>query len=97
MPLQVVACVTINPDEPEALEAYFNVTLPLLEEVGAKVIQTMEIGVPVVGEPIGEKLMLVEYPDEDALDRVFSSEAYTSIIPSRDKAFLSYRVSILNE
>lgn len=96
MPLQVVACVTINKDEPDALAEYFKVTLPLMESVGARIVEKREIGPAVVGDSIGETLMVVEYPDYDALDRVFKSAAYKAIIPARDKAFLSYNVSVLD-
>ncbi len=96
MSVQVVACIAINPDEPEALQAYFDATLPLLEEVGARVLQRLDITDVVVGQKMGETLMVVEYPDLGALDRVFESDRYKAIIPMRDKAFSTYNVSVLN-
>lgn len=97
MPLQVVACVTPNPDEPEAQKEYFSVTMPLLEQVGARIIQKFDMGDAVVGERVAETLMVVEYPSLEALDQVFKSDAYKSIIPARDKAFKTYNVSIIGE
>ena len=55
MTVQVVACVTINQDEPEALEEYLRVTTPLLEEVGARIMKQLEIGDAVIGEPVAKK------------------------------------------
>jgi len=97
MPVQVVACISINPDEPDALKTYFDTTTSLLEEVGARVLQKMDTEAVVVGKPIAETLMVVEYPDLQALDRVFKSPEYKAIIPARDKAFLTYNVSILTQ
>lgn len=96
MTIQVVATIAINPDEPKALEEYFKVTMPLLEEVGAKVIQRFDLGEVVVGQAVAETLMVVEYPSLDALDSVFKSDLYKSIIPFRDKAFKTYNVSVLS-
>lgn len=97
MPIRVVALVTINPDEAQALQRYMDVTTPLLEEVGARIVQQAQVQNVVVGDEIAERLMVVEYPDLDALDKVFKSAAYKSVIPSRDKAFKTYNVSILSD
>lgn len=96
MTVLVVGMVSVNPDEPDALAEYLRVTGPLLEQVGAKVVQTFEVGQSVVGDQMADSMMVVEYPSLDALDSVFGSAAYKSIIPARDKAFRTYNVSIVN-
>lgn len=94
--IQIVASLSINPDEPEALETYFSVATRLLDKVGAKITQQIEVGDSVVGEKASEIVMLVDYPSYDAIDDVFESEEYTSIIPARDRAFLKYNICIVN-
>ncbi|MEM7060319.1 MAG: DUF1330 domain-containing protein [Pseudomonadota bacterium] len=95
--VQVVASLSINPEEPEALETYFQVAMPLIERVGAKVVQKIEVGEAVVGEQPSEMVMLVEYPSYEAVQRVFNSAEYQAIIPAREKAFLKYNVCIVSK
>lgn len=95
--IQVVASLTINPNEPEALQKYFEVTMPLIKKVGAKVAQKIELGEAVIGDNPAKILMLVDYPTYDAVDAVFKSPEYLSIIDQRDKAFLNYNVCIVSK
>jgi len=95
--IQLVASLAINPDEPEALAKYFSVAMPLIESAGGKVIQQIDLGEAVVGEPAGTTLMLVEYPDRESVMRVFSSKEYNDVIPYRDRAFTHYNVSLINQ
>lgn len=94
--IQVVASLTINPTEPKALQAYFDVAMPLIEKVGAKLVQKIEIGDPVVGDKLSSILMLVDYPSHEAVEAVFDSPEYKSIIPMRKRAFLKYNVCIVS-
>lgn len=96
MAIQVVACLTLNPDEPEAIQTYFDTAMPLIESVGAVIRQRFDIGEAIIGERIAETMMVVEYPDHDALESVFESDDYKAIIPARDKAFLKYSVNVLS-
>ncbi len=95
MSVKVIALVTINEDEPYALAKYFETTAPLLEEVGAQIVQRFEIGEPVVGEVLAQTVVVVEYPDRNAIDRVFKSEAYQKVRRFRDQAFHDYKVSVV--
>ena len=78
--VQVVASLSINPDEPEAVATYFGVAMPLIEKVGAKVLQKIEVGEPVVGEQPSELVMLVEYPSYEDVERVLELCPDTQII-----------------
>ena len=92
---QVLASLTINPAHPEAVSAYFDTALPLIESASGKVVQRLELGEQLIGTDIGKIVMLVESPDREAISNVFDSDAYRAIIPTRDKAFLQYNVSII--
>lgn len=95
MPIRVVATIEIDPSEGDATDKYFNTTLPLLERVGARILEQFKVGDAVVGERLGETLMIVEYPNLEAVDAVFGSQEYRAIIPYRDKAFRKYNICII--
>ncbi|MGP6087445.1 DUF1330 domain-containing protein [Antarctobacter jejuensis] len=96
MTVYVIACLSVNPEAQEEYQAYLDTALPLLERVGGKVAQHFPVGDVVVGNKLAETIMVVEYPDMDAVDRLFQSEEYKAIIPVRDRAFSTYSVSIVS-
>lgn len=96
MSVFVIACLTVNPDAPEAYQQYLTATAPLLEQAGAKITQHFPVGDVVVGDRMAETMMVVEYPSLDAMHGLFQSEVYTAVIPIRDKAFITYNVSIIS-
>ena len=94
--IQVVASLTINPEAPEAVQTYFDVALPLIQNAGAKVVQKIDVGETIVGDPPVKILMLVDYPSREAVLRVFESVEYRSIVEARKQAFLEYNVSFVS-
>jgi uncharacterized protein (DUF1330 family) len=94
MTVTVVAMVSMNDDEPLALAEYFRVTGPLLERAGAKIKKSFNINEVVVGHRPAKTVFIVEYPNMAAVDMVFKSAEYQSVIPSRDLAFSEYSVTI---
>ena len=92
----VVGLVSINTAEQDALAEYMRVTTPLLEKVGAKMKQQFQIAETVIGDPIVESVMVVEYPSLEAMDGVFGSDEYKAVIPYRDRAFRTYNVSVVS-
>lgn len=96
MTVKVIASIKVNPEEPDALRTYLDVTMPLLDAAGGQIVQSFEKGESVVGELDFDRVMIVEYPDLAALDKVFKSEAYKAIIPIRDKAFTRYGISVIS-
>ncbi len=95
MTIRVIASIKVNPEEQDALQQYFDVTAPLLEEAGGKIVQSFERGRAIVGEMDFDTVMIVEYPNGAALDKVFKSDAYNAIVPIRDKAFAHYGISVI--
>jgi uncharacterized protein (DUF1330 family) len=94
MSVKVIALVTINENEPMALASYLAATGPLLEAVGAKIISRFEVQEAIVGNKPAQSVMIVEYPNRQAVDAVFGSQIYQDIVPIRDRAFLTYTVSV---
>jgi uncharacterized protein (DUF1330 family) len=95
MTVQILALVTINEDQPQALAQYLEATAPLLEAAGAQIVQRFVIGEDIVGQAPSQSVMIVNYPSRDAVDIVFQSDIYRAIAPIRDKAFSSYHVSLV--
>lgn len=97
MPVTVLAHLTIAEDQPVALAAYFKATMPLLEAAGARIVKRFRLTDAIVGQHPSETVVIVEYPSRAAVDLVFGSPDYRAIIPIRDIAFLTYRISIVEE
>lgn len=94
MTVKVVALVTINEDEAMALAKYLELTAPVLDRVGAKIVERYQLDTDVVGTNETKTVIVVEYPDKDAVDAVFSSDEYRAAIPYRDLAFSNYTVAV---
>jgi len=97
MSVTVIALVTINEEAPVALAAYLEVTGPLLEKAGAKIVKRFEISEAVVGQQPAQSVVIVEYPNRDAVSQVFESDEYQSVKVIRDEAFTNYQISIVGD
>ncbi len=95
MSVRVIAFVTIDETQPQALARYLEATGPLLETAGATIAQRFVLNEAVVGSKPAQSVIIVDYPNRAAVDVVFSSAAYKEIIPFRDKAFLDYHVTVV--
>ena len=94
MTVKVIALVTINEDEAMALAKYLELTTPVLDRVGAKIVERYQLETEVVGEKPAQTVIVVDYPNRAAVDEVFSSDEYLAAIPYRERAFSEYAVSV---
>lgn len=94
MAVTVIALLSINESEPQALGEYFRITTPLLERARARIVKRFTLNEAIVGNRPAEMAVIVEYPDREAVDSVFKSREYREAIPFRDRAFLKYEISI---
>ena len=94
MTVTVIALLSVNEDEPAALAEYFRLTGPLLDRAGARITRRFTLAEAVVGQRPAQMAVMVDYPDRAAVDMVFQSPEYAAAIPSRDRAFLRYDISI---
>lgn len=93
----VLAFVTIAEDAPDALAAYFRVTDPLLKKAGARIVKRFSINDVIIGRKPAQTVVMVEYPSRDAVDMVFGSAEYAAVIQYRDRAFLDYAITIIDD
>lgn len=94
MTVTVIALLSINEDEPQALGEYFRITSPLLDRARARIVKRFKLNEAIVGNRPAEMAVIVEYPDREAVDTVFKSNDYRQAIPFRDRAFLKYEISV---
>jgi uncharacterized protein (DUF1330 family) len=95
MPIQVIALVTINENAAIELAAYMALTTPLLANANAKITHRFNVAETVIGRQPAKCVIIVEYPNREALGQVFDSEDYAKATVFRDIAFLEYHVSIV--
>ena len=95
MKVRVIALVTINEDQPLALAKYLEITEPVLERVGAKIVARYKIEEEVVGDKPAETIIVVDYPSRAAIDEVFTSNEYKQAVPFRDTAFSTYSIHVV--
>jgi uncharacterized protein (DUF1330 family) len=97
MTVTVLAMVTFAENQEAALSRYLEVTAPLLEQAKATVISMFDLNEAVVGHRPAKRMIVVEYPSRAAVDLVFESPEYKALIPTRDRAFTSYDISIAEQ
>ena len=95
MTVTLIAFVTMNEDNPMALARYLEVTQPLMDRAGARIVQRFKIASTVTGNSTAKTVILTEYPSLEAIDIVFQSPEYDAIKPVRDQAFSSYNISMV--
>ena len=95
MTVVVLALVTLNEDEPQALAKYLELTEPVIQRVGGRIANRYQVE-GIVGEEPARTVVIVEYPSKEAVDHVFSSPEYEAAKPYRDIAFSSYSVNLLS-
>ena len=92
---KVIAMVTINEDQPQALAKYLELTEPVLERVGAKITERFKLE-EIVGDIPAKTIIIVDYPSRAAIDEVFSSSEYNQAAPFRDAAFSTFSIHIVD-
>jgi uncharacterized protein (DUF1330 family) len=93
----VLAFVTVAEDAPEALAAYLNATDPLLRRAGARIVKRFSITDVVVGQSPARTVVMVSYPNREAVESVFDSPEYAAVTPLRNRAFKDYSITIVDD
>lgn len=89
--LIIIAFVNLN--EKEAFEHYKSEIRAKYELVGAKPVK-YPVKQGVIGKKKPDFIMVVEFPNQKALEKLFNSEDYKKLIPYRTKAFTDLKVFI---
>lgn len=95
----LVIIATINPQEREAFEYYKTEINKQYESVGAEVTKRYPILQSLTGSEKPDFILVVEFPNQEALQKLFTSEEYQKISPYREKGFikLNAMLSVMQE
>ncbi|MTI32139.1 DUF1330 domain-containing protein [Xanthovirga aplysinae] len=85
--VNLIIVAKINPKESEALTHYLGNVGKLFEQVKAKPVGRYQISEASIGEYTPSAVTVVEFPNKEAVNEVFDSEAYKELLPYREKAF----------
>jgi uncharacterized protein (DUF1330 family) len=90
----VVVTAKVNMNNPESAQKYFQGAGKLIGEVGGNVIKKATVLKNIAGTTDYDRVVLFEFPSSEAVDQVFTSDAYNELIPARDEAFYSISISL---
>ena len=95
--MTVTAFFTVvpNPDAGGALQAYSEKASPMLIAAGGTNGRRVKITDAIIGEkPVFAMAMMMDFPSREALEGVFTSDAYQEVIPLREAAFASFTCTV---
>lgn len=94
MTVTVIATTRITTGEEEALNAYVEGVGPLVAQAGGVLVARYQSLDNAAGGAGPVFISIIDYPDEAAVDLVFSSDIYRSLQPARDRAFSRYEITL---
>ncbi len=93
----VIVSAQANPDEQNSLKEYSTKAGELIMKAGGRVLKKAKLTRSIKGTMSYNRVVLFEFPNEEAVDSVFLSSEYKDLLPLRDLAFLSISISIGEE
>ncbi|PCJ66102.1 MAG: hypothetical protein COA58_08500 [Bacteroidetes bacterium] len=87
----------LNPNEKDAFGYYSAHSSPLFKAAGGKLVSKYKVAKSIVGNIEIQLVVIMEFPNNQAIIKVFESEAYKELLPFRDRAFTELDVFIGNE
>ncbi len=76
----------VNPNETESFNHYVTHIREMYTSVGAKPVK-YPVDHMVLGDEKPDFIMVVEFPNQEALQELFMSKEYNELAPFREKAF----------
>jgi len=92
----LIVIAMVNPSETESFDYYVSQLRTQYESVGAKPVR-YPINHTLLGGESPDFIMIVEFPDAAAVQKLFSSEAYKKLVPYREKGFKELKVYLSTE
>jgi uncharacterized protein (DUF1330 family) len=93
--LMIVNAV-LNPHEKTTFTYYSEQSAPLFKSAGGSLVEKYKVNQTIVGDKKLQVVVIMEFPNKDAIVSVFESEAYKELLPFRNKAFIDLNVFIAN-
>ncbi len=90
--ITLVVTSTANQENLSALKAYVKKVMPMLLTLKGEVIKRSKIIDIFNGKKEFDFLLIMDFPSKNALLKMFNSSAYQSLIPDRNKGFISINI-----
>ena len=84
----------INPQDKQSFDYYATHMRQQYEIVGATIVEKYPVSHNVFGGEKPDFVMVVEFPNVEAFQKLFASEQYNKLVPYRDKGFSKLDVFI---
>jgi len=86
-----------NPNAQESMQAYLKGVMPLLMGAGGQLVKRVKVQSSLTGKPPYGMVLMMDFPDRQALESMFASDSYAALIPARDRAFVSIDICFAGE
>jgi uncharacterized protein (DUF1330 family) len=93
----LIVTATPNPNEAEAMQAYLKGVLPLFMGAGGTLVKRQKITDVIGGDKSYGLILVMDFESKDAVTKMFASDDYAALIPSRDQGFSSLTISLASE
>jgi uncharacterized protein (DUF1330 family) len=92
----LVVTAVPNPDEMAAVQEYLKGVLPLLMGAGGKPVKRLKAADVIHGRPSG-MVLVMDFDSSDAITKMFESDDYQSLVPTRDRGFSEMNILVTQE
>lgn len=93
MSTTLVVTGTPNPSEMEAVQSYLKGVMPLFTEAGGTLVKRLRVVKVINGRPNG-MVLVMDFPNEQAIESLFASDAYQALVEVRDIGFSEMNILI---
>ena len=92
----LVVTATPNPDEMQSVQAYLTGVMPLLTGAGGQLVKRQKVSQVVNGRASG-MVLVMDFDDANAVTDLFASDAYSELLPVRDKGFAEMNILVTGD
>ncbi|OEK00408.1 hypothetical protein BFP97_02265 [Roseivirga sp. 4D4] len=93
----LIVTSTPNMTQQESLKTYVEGVMPMLLELGGKVVKRSKIDTTYLGDPTFTHLLIMDFPSKEALVEMFDGEEYQKLVWIRDKAFSQISIQFADD
>ncbi|MBD2434889.1 MULTISPECIES: DUF1330 domain-containing protein [Fischerella] len=93
----VLAILTPNPDEPEALENYKRQAKIIRDEYGAELVLRLNVKEQLLGSFEGESIRILKFPSADHVRKWLTDPRYLETVPLRERGYRQVTITLLEE
>ena len=80
----------------EAVHAYLNGVLPLLQRAGGKIVKRLKAETPIHGRPRG-MVLVTDFDPADSITAMFASDDHAALVPVRDRSLSEMNIQLASK